>query len=186
MVFTVPNLISIARLVAIPFVVLAMLKGAWLTAFALFLAAGASDAVDGYIARHFGQRSLLGTYLDPLADKALTIAVFTTFAARDVVPVWLLALVVARDVAIVAGAAILHARGNSSAIRPLMISKLNTVVLIVMAGWLLASHAFDWSFPAVEKGLITTVALLTAVSAVAYGRLLMRTLGAAQQKDGVQ
>ena len=174
--FTIPNAITVARILAIPFIVHAILHGAWMQAFVLFALAGASDGVDGYIARHFNQKSRLGTYLDPLADKGLTIAVFSAFAARDIVPVWLLVLIVARDVAIVAGAGMMAVRGSAAAIQPLMISKVNTTVLILLACWLLAAHAFEWALPALEYGLIGLVVVLTAVSAAAYGRLMARTV----------
>jgi len=181
-IFTIPNVITVARLVAIPFIVWAMLHNAWMTAFVLFALAGASDGVDGFIARHFGQRSQLGTFLDPLADKALTIAVFSAFAADGIVPGWLLALIVARDVAIVVGAALMASRGAAAAIRPLMISKVNTTVLILLAGWLLAASAFGWSLPALKNGLIGLVVVLTAVSAAAYGRLMAQTADAAAER----
>jgi len=182
-IFTIPNVITIARLIAIPFIVWAMLHGAWMIAFVLFALAGISDGVDGYIARHFdGQRSQLGTFLDPLADKALTIAVFSAFAADGILPLWLLALIVSRDVAIVGGAALMASRGEAAAIRPLMISKINTTVLLLLAGWLLAANAFGWSFPALKNGLIGLVVVLTAVSAAAYGRLLTSNIGNAPER----
>lgn len=187
--WTIPNAISLARMATIPFIVYAIIHGAWMTAFVLFALAGLSDGVDGLIARYFHQSSAFGAYIDPVADKTLTIAVFWAFVSVGLVPVWLLLLIVARDIAIIAGAALLAARGAASAIRPLPISKLNTAVLIVLAGWLLAANAFGWSLPAANYGLIALVAALTAVSAAAYGRLLMGSLGAAgvervEQADG--
>lgn len=182
---TVPNIITIARFVAIPFIVLAMLQGAWMTAFVLFALAGISDGVDGYIARHFGQDSQLGTYLDPLADKALTIAVFAAFTAAGTLPWALFALVVARDIGIVAGAVLMARRGEAAAIRPLMISKVNTTVLILLAAWLLAAEAFEWRLPALKNALIGLVVLLTAVSAIAYGRLLIASMRATNE-DGLK
>jgi len=182
-IFTIPNVITVARLIAIPFIVWAMLHGAWMTAFVLFVLAGVSDGIDGFVARHFdGQRSQLGTYLDPLADKALTIAVFSALAADGIVPLWLLGLVVARDIAIVAGAGFMASRGEASAIRPLMISKVNTTVLILLAGWLLAANAFEWSLPVLGNTLMGLVVVLTAVSAAAYARLLARNIGGATER----
>jgi cardiolipin synthase len=174
--WTIPNAISLARLAMLPFIVAAVLQGAWMTGLILFLIAGLSDGVDGFIARYFHQSSRLGAYLDPLSDKALTIAVFWAFAAAGIVPVWLLVLIVARDIAIVAGAAVLTVRGAASTIRALPISKINTAVLIVLAGWLLAANAFQWSIPTVNYVLIALVVSLTAVSAAAYVRLLLRGL----------
>lgn len=175
--WTIPNAISVARMAMIPFIVQAVLQGAWMTALVLFAIAGISDGVDGLIARFFHQDSALGAYIDPLADKALTIAVFATLAIVGIVPVWLLVVVVARDIAILAGAGLMAARGKAGAIRPLPISKINTAVLTAMAGWLLAANAFEWSIPAVNYGLIALVVILIAVSAAAYSRLLIRSLG---------
>lgn len=178
--FTIPNAITMARIVAIPFVVQAILGGHWTTAFTLFVLAGASDGVDGFIARHFNQMSPLGTYLDPLADKGLTIAVFSAFVVLGILPAWLLVLVVARDVAILAGAGLLAVRGKAHTIRPLMISKVNTALLLVLAAWLLAAEAFGWSIPPLKNALIAGVVVLTAVSAIAYGRMLSTHVGPAQ------
>lgn len=181
--WTVPNAISLARMATIPFIVLAILQGHWMTGFVLFALAGLSDGVDGFIARYFKQSSAFGAYIDPIADKSLTFAVFSAFAAVDLVPVWLLVLIVARDIAILAGAVFLTMRGAASAIRALPISKLNTAVLLVLAGWILAANAFQWSISGVNYGLIALVVSLTAISAAAYVRLMIRSLGdpAAQQ-----
>ena len=181
--WTIPNAISLARIATIPFIVYAVIQGAWMTAFVLFMLAGLSDGIDGLIARYFDQRSAFGAYIDPVADKTLTVAVFSAFVAVGLVPLWLLVLIVARDVAILAGAAVLAMRGAASEIRALPISKLNTVLLIVLAGWILAANAFGWSIPALNYGLIAVVVALTAVSAAAYGRLLTRNLG---DLDGVR
>jgi len=175
--WTIPNAISLTRVAMIPFIVQAILRDAWMTGFVLFLVAGLSDGVDGFIARYFRQSSRFGAYIDPLADKALTIAVFWAFAADGIVPVWLLVLILARDIAIVAGAMMMATRGAASAIRPLPISKVNTAILIVFAGWLLAANAFEWSLPGVNYALIALVVFLTAVSAAAYVRLLIGGLG---------
>ena len=183
---TIPNVITVARLLAIPFIVAAMLHGAWATAFVLFALAGVSDGIDGYIARHFKQDSRVGRFLDPIADKLLTFAVFSTFWMQDVVPGWLLVLIIARDVAIVAGATLLAARGDAEAIRPLMSSKINTVLLILLAGWLLAANAFGWSLPVLKSGLIALVVALTAFSAAGYGMLLMRNVRRVNGKDGLK
>jgi len=189
--WTIPNAISLARMAMIPFIVQAILREAWMTGFVLFLIAGLSDGVDGFIARYFRQSSRFGTYIDPLADKALTIAVFWAFAADGIVPVWLLVLIVARDIAIVAGAVLMARRGAASAIRPLPISKVNTAILIAFAGWLLAANAFAWSIPGVNYALIVLVVFLTAVSAAAYVRMLIGGLDEsaaeqAGQPDGTQ
>jgi hypothetical protein len=93
---TIPNLITVARLLCVPALVYAMILGELQLAFGLFLAAGISDAVDGFIARHFNQRSELGTYLDPIADKLLLVSVFVMLTWLAVLPLWFLILVASR------------------------------------------------------------------------------------------
>ena len=98
---TIPNLITILRLILVPGVVLAMMQGRWDWAFAGFAVAGASDGVDGFIARRFDQRSRLGGYLDPMADKLLLVSVFVVLGVAGELPLWLVILVVSRDALIV-------------------------------------------------------------------------------------
>jgi cardiolipin synthase len=171
--FTIPNLITVARFMAIPLIVLAVLAGNWMTAFLLFAAAGISDAVDGYIARNFQQRSALGAVMDPLADKALTIAVYTVLAVQGQLPVWLVVLIVLRDVAILAGAGQLARVGRLKDAKPLFISKVNTAMLIVLAAWVLGFNAFGIAGEPVTGILVTVATVLIAASAFAYGKLLL-------------
>jgi len=98
---TIPNLITIFRLVLVPLVILAILQGAWLAAFVMFVIAGVSHGVDGYIARRFDMRSEFGAMIDPLADKALLITLFVTLAVVGEIPTWIAVLVVFRDAMIV-------------------------------------------------------------------------------------
>ena len=113
----------------------------------------------------FGLCGVIADYIDPLLQHS-------TLARAG-----LLVLILARDIAIVAGAMMMATRGAASAIRPLPISKVNTAILIVFAGWLLAANAFEWSLPGVNYALIALVVFLTAVSAAAYVRLLIGGLG---------
>src|SRR5688500_14493920 len=91
---TIPNLITIARLIMVPLVIVMIGQGQWMTAFVLFMAAGLSDAVDGFIAKRFDMRSELGAYLDPLADKALLMSIYVTLSVTGVLPGWLAVTVV--------------------------------------------------------------------------------------------
>jgi cardiolipin synthase (CMP-forming) len=171
--YTIPNMITVARFAAIPVIVIAMARDAWMLAFVLFALSGISDGIDGYIARNFQQHSAVGAYLDPLADKALTFAVYSAFVYHGLLPGWLLVLIVVRDVAIIIGAGILTLRGKAGSVRPLMISKVNTAVLILLAAWVLASNAFGWSHIPLTGPLVIAVVVLTAVSAAAYGRKIV-------------
>ena len=98
---SIPNLITLARILLVPVVVWAITSGAMKTAFLLFLAAGVSDAVDGFLAKRFGMQTELGAYLDPLADKAMIVSIYVALGFVNVIPRWLVILVVSRDIMIV-------------------------------------------------------------------------------------
>ncbi len=128
-----PNLITISRLLLAPLIVYLMLKGYMGAAFAAFIVAGLSDAFDGLLAKRFGLVTDLGTYLDPIADKVLLVSIYVTLGAADHLPVWLVILVVSRDLLIVGGALLSYAMNLTLKIRPLLISKLNTTAQIALA-----------------------------------------------------
>ncbi|MEF2551850.1 CDP-alcohol phosphatidyltransferase family protein [Aurantimonas sp. A2-1-M11] len=165
---TVPNLITIGRLLAVPVLIWALIGGDWMLAFGIFVAAGISDAVDGAIARHFDQHSDLGLYLDPIADKALLVSVFVGLALLGRLPDWLAIAVVSRDLLIVAAVLLSYVMGRPVVVRPLLVSKLNTVAQIVLAGVALGEPAFELSLRAEIDFLVAVTVVLTGVSAAAY------------------
>lgn len=170
---TIPNLITIARLVVVPLVVVMIIQGRWVSAFMLFVLAGLSDAADGAIARRFNLRTELGAYLDALADKALLVSIYVTLAIVGQFPDWLAVTVVSRDLMIVAAIILSRLMDKPVEIRPLRVSKLNTAAQIVLAALMLGMNAFQLDpYPLAEWGMIL-VAILTVVSAAAYlGRWL--------------
>lgn len=172
---SVPNLISFARLLAVPVAVYLILIQDLEAAFWLFIAAGVSDALDGAIARMFRCRTALGAYLDPLADKALLVSVYLTLAWVGEVPLWLVILIVFRDLMILAGVLLAHALREKLAVQPLGISKLNTAAQIVLAGAVLAPLSFGLREPLLfgvdgVRVLIWITAATTAISGAAYVR----------------
>lgn len=162
------NAISIARLLSVPLIVWLLLKREWALAFGLFVISGISDAVDGLLARRFGMQTELGGYLDPLADKALLVAIYLVLGWLGQLPDWLVILVVSRDILIVGGALLAFAMGLPVAVRPIAISKLNTVTQIALAAVILAELAFGWLGERVVTGMIWLVAATTIVSGAAY------------------
>jgi cardiolipin synthase len=172
-VLTLPNAISLARLASVPITVALILRAHWAAAFALFAAAGLSDALDGWLARH-GRRSALGAVLDPAADKALLISMYITLALVRLLPAWLAALVVARDALIVSGLLLLRLRGHRIAVKPLGISKVNTALQIALVTLVLAMQAagLAWRTPVVAGSAAVT--LTTAASLAAYIHLAAR------------
>ncbi len=167
-----PNLITLGRLLAVPVTVWLILEGYLSAAFWVFLAAGISDAIDGWIAKTFNQITELGRYLDPLADKALLVAVYVSLGATDHLPTWLVILVVSRDAAILGGVALARFLSLSSRIAPLWISKVNTGAQIALAAVVLEPFAFadvaDWFEGRVLTISIAIVAATTLASGLAY------------------
>lgn len=165
---TIPNLITIARLFLVPLVIVMIVNARWETAFILFVVAGLSDAVDGFLARHCGMASELGAWLDPIADKALIVSIYVTLAVVGVVPVWIVVLVVARDIMIVAAVLLSWLLSRPVAMAPFAVSKLNTAAQIAFAALALGSRAFGLDPGPAETVGELLVALLTLASMAAY------------------
>lgn len=165
---TIPNQITILRLILVPGVVLAMLQARWDWAFAGFAVAGISDAVDGFIARRFNQRSRLGSYLDPMADKLLLVSVFVVLGIAGELPLWLVVLAVSRDGLIVLAVLLSSVMAQPVEMKPLMVSKANTAVQLVLVAFVLGELAFGVDIGSVRPALIILSGLLTVASAAAY------------------
>ncbi|MBO0902968.1 CDP-alcohol phosphatidyltransferase family protein [Jiella sonneratiae] len=165
---TIPNLISIARLLVVPVMIWALIDGRFAVAFWLFVIAGVSDAVDGAIARHFNQQSALGLYLDPMADKALLSTVYIGLALLQRLPDWLAIAVVSRDVLIVAAFMLSYVMGLPVAVRPLFVSKLTTAAQICLAAGVLGEAALGVRLGLVTDLLVGLTLILTVASATAY------------------
>lgn len=159
---------SLARLLIVPVVVWLLTIGQHGPAFWLFVLAGVSDAVDGFLARHLNAHSELGGYLDPLADKALLVGVYITLGLQGHIPSWLVILVAFRDLMIVGGVLLLQTLGRRTVMAPLLVSKANTAAQITFAVLLLAAHAFDLDDHGVLFVLTFVVAATTVASGSAY------------------
>ncbi|TPL90440.1 CDP-alcohol phosphatidyltransferase family protein [Mesorhizobium sp. B2-3-12] len=165
---TIPNLITILRLVLVPAIVLAMLQARWDWAFAGFVIAGISDAVDGFIARRFNQQSTLGAYLDPMADKLLLVSVFVVMGFIGQLPLWLVVTMVSRDALIVCAVLLSTVMAHPVEMKPLFVSKANTAIQIVLAAVVLGELAFAVHLDPLRPALILLSGVLTVASAAAY------------------
>jgi cardiolipin synthase len=165
---TIPNLITVLRFLLVPGVVYAMLAGRMDWAFAGFVVAGVSDAVDGFIARHFNQRSELGAYLDPVADKFLLVSVFLVLGYMGQLPLWLVIAVVSRDALIIVAVLLSSVMARPVEMKPLLVSKANTAMQIALIIVVLAELAFKADFIWVTDALVYLSGLLTVASAAAY------------------
>ena len=152
----------------VPIVVWAIASGRMQLAFLLFLAAAVSDGVDGFLAKRFGMKTELGAYLDPLADKILIVSIYVTLGVTQVIPLWIVILVVSRDFMIVGAIILSWLVDMPVAIKPHIISKLNTAAQIVFACLVLASHGYQISAEPVLTLVMVLVAVLTSLSVILY------------------
>ncbi len=168
MLHTLPNLITVGRIILVPVVIWAITSGNMLLAFWLFVAAGVSDGIDGFLAKRLNAQTEFGAYLDPLADKALLMSIYVTLSIEGLLPRWIVIAVVSRDIMIMGAVVLSWIMNKPVAIQPLIVSKLNTAAQIALAALVLASSGFKF-----DPGLAKDVALvlaggLTVVSAAAY------------------
>ena len=177
----IPNLISLGRLLVVPIVVWAIVDDRMGLAFWLFVVAGLSDAVDGFLARQLSCKSVLGEYLDPLADKALVMSIYVALGTEGHLPNWIVILVVSRDVLILGGAMLYHTLTQNLQMSPIFISKINTLAQILLAGFTLAVEALDVEIEMTILALIWLVAATTVASGANY--LIRWTAKAASIED---
>lgn len=165
---TIPNLITIGRLFLVPLVVWLIIDNQPDLAFWVFVVAGISDAVDGFLARQFDLRSDLGTLLDPLADKALLVSIYVTLTYIEALPIWITILVVSRDVFIIGGVVLSWMLGEPMRVKPHWSSKINTVLQILLAAIVLGDLAFSFDLMLVRTSAVYLVGVLTVASAAVY------------------
>jgi cardiolipin synthase (CMP-forming) len=175
-----PNLISLGRLLLVPLAISLILDGSYWAAFWVFVVAGISDALDGFIAKRFDRRTRLGALLDPLADKVLLVSVYVTLGIAGQLWAWLVVLVVFRDLMIIGGFLLIQALATvAKPSQPLFISKVNTGVQVVAVGYILARRGLG-----AEPGLMdfvfnVAVAVTTVASGLTYlfrwARILARS-----------
>ncbi len=167
---SLPNIITIARMLAVPLIVWLIISGQMTIAFLVFIAAGLSDAVDGFIAKRFHLSTNLGAYLDPLADKLLLVSIYIALGYLDVLPVWLVILVASRDFMIVGGLLLAWFLERPMAIQPLLVSKANTAGQIVLAGVALGLPGFGYENTHLIIWGSVAVGILTVGSGAIYLR----------------
>lgn len=164
----IPNSLTLARIFLVPLVVWLIISHEMLPALILFLLAGFSDAADGFIAKHYGQDTELGAYLDPIADKALLVSIYVTLGLSDRLPAWLVIAVVSRDILIVGAVMLSWILSRPMPVHPLLVSKANTLAQIVLAGLVLAELGLGLGLGTLISFCILVTGVLTILSAVAY------------------
>lgn len=165
---SLPNLISLSRLVLVPAIITMIANERWKEACILFIIAGISDAIDGWLAKTFDLGTELGAYLDPVADKALIVSIYVALAIAAALPATIAILVVARDLMIIGAFMISLILRKPVKVKPLLISKLNTAAQISFAAMVLGVKAFGIPPGAWFDVSLYCVAILTLASAAAY------------------
>lgn len=164
----IPNIITVIRILLIIPIIGAIWDNEYITAFFLILIAGISDGVDGFLARHYHWQTPTGAVLDPLADKLLLVSLFIVFGFKDLLPHWLVGLVIFRDVVILLGAIAYHFVTHKLEMRPLMLSKINTALQIVLVILVAVNLAYANIPTELFNVMIISVAAFTLISGISY------------------
>lgn len=127
----IPNILTLLRIIMVPVIVILLIQGSFLKALLVFVAAGLTDILDGFLARVLHQQTELGAYLDPIADKALLISSFLTLSILHIIPGWLAVIVISRDCIILLGISVLTIMSISVEIRPAFVSKVTTALQLI-------------------------------------------------------
>jgi cardiolipin synthase len=173
---TIPNLITAFRIILAPVFVIYLINDRLNYALVVFLVCMISDGIDGMVARLFNQKSRLGTYLDPLADKILLVAAFVLLAVRGYLPSWLTVTAIARDVMILLGILVLHLNRLEIKIRPSSVSKINTCFQFITLSMVLLKGCV--LLPSVIYDVLYYItAAFTIVSGLHYMQYGLRVMG---------
>jgi len=163
-----PNVITVFRLFLVPVIIWMIVADQLLAAFVVFLVAGLTDALDGFMARRFGWQTELGAYLDPVADKALLTSVYAVLGFFGHLPAWLVILVISRDLLIIGAVMLSWLMGRTVAVHPLRVSKINTSAQIALAVLVLAEGGLALGWTSVIDVLIWVAGFTTALSGAIY------------------
>lgn len=160
-----PNLITLARIALVPVLILLLHDQNYAAALLIFLVAGLSDALDGYLAKRLGVQSRLGAILDPAADKLLLVSAYVMLTILGHIPFWLMLTVAFRDILIVGGYIVYTTHAGPVKMRPSVLSKLNTLMQIALVGLLLGQEALHRTWPLTEIVLYGVLASTIASGA---------------------
>jgi cardiolipin synthase len=181
-----PNLLTLMRLFIIPFLLIEILDGHYGVAFGLFMLAGISDALDGLLARWLSQKTTLGQYLDPIADKLLLSSLFVVLTHVGLIPLYVTVLVFSRDVGILLIATLLFVTGTLRDFRPSVFGKLNTFVQIVALIAVICQRLFVSSQLATLRDvLVRAIAVLAPLSAAQYAWIVLRRMSSPPEQTVV-
>ena len=169
MIYYIPNILTLARIALVPWLIVLLQEHEFQLSLLVFVVAGVTDALDGFIAKRFNASSKLGAILDPLADKALLVSSYVMLSVMELIPFWLMVVVVFRDIAIIGGFLILVLFYGSIEMKPLRSSKLNTFLQISFIALMLAALGFELETLLYYTHLMAWLILATSVwSGIGY------------------
>ena len=181
-----PNLLTLMRLFIIPFLLIEILDGHYGVSFALFMLAGVSDALDGLLARWLSQKTTLGQYLDPIADKLLLSSLFVVLTHVGLIPLYVTVLVFSRDVGILLIATLLFVTGTLRDFRPSVFGKLNTFVQIIALIVVICQKLFaSPQLATLRDILVRAIAVLAPLSAAQYAWIVLRRMSSPPEQTVV-
>ena len=163
----IPNLITITRILFLPYLVWMLFHQQFERSLLLMLFIGVSDGLDGFLARRYHWETKLGGYLDPIADKIMLVSVYVTFAVLNWIPWWLAAIIVARDAVLLLGAFSYHLVTKQLQMEPLLISKVNTFMQILLAVSLIYSQVNPLN-PQLLNAMMAVTLCTTIASGIGY------------------
>lgn len=173
---TVPNLITTLRIILTPIFIIYLLNEQLLSALVVFIVCGVSDGLDGFLARVLKQKSMLGAYLDPIADKLILASTFIVLAVMEFIPSWLAVIVITRDVLISLGVIVLLIYRMEIRIRPSILSKITTCCQFITIIGILASGYLEMSSH-VYSGLFVVTGIFTISSGLHYIHTWFKLIG---------
>jgi cardiolipin synthase len=177
----IPNMITLTRLMSVPLMIWLIVSERFGVAFSVFVGAGVSDALDGFIAKRFNCQTRLGALLDPAADKALLSSVYVALGIAELLPNWLVILVVFRDVTIIGGFILLQTIAAPRKFDPLYISKVNTLAQIALVGYVLGRLGAGFADGMLTNVLVAITAVTTVLSGLSYLVRWARILSSGEQ-----
>ncbi|MCX5922572.1 MAG: CDP-alcohol phosphatidyltransferase family protein [Candidatus Dependentiae bacterium] len=170
--------LTLVRMALVPVIVVAIFKAYWGSALVLFLLAGVTDMLDGYLARRFNQQTLLGAALDPIADKLLVLSCFFTLATVQsplgTIPFWFVVLIACKELLIVVGALMIYRYKGSIVIKPTMFGKTAGVLQMGCVIGIVACYFFNWMSIAVYYSVLSIVAFLALGALVQYSMIALK------------
>jgi cardiolipin synthase (CMP-forming) len=165
----IPNLLTLLRIILVPLIVIFLIQGSFVKALIVFIVAGISDALDGFLARVLHQQTILGAYLDPVADKALLASSFITLSVLHIIPGWLTVIVISRDFIILLGISVLSIMSISVQIRPLFVSRVTTALQLITVLMALSGRCLPGGFNGLwMQAIYWLTALFTIISGLHY------------------